>query len=72
MTMVAAHEPMSPELALVSPPEVVREARSTLPAPAWWLARFERELGRAELAAFWFFCVAMTLGPMLLLLALRP
>jgi len=50
----------------------VQEARSALPAPSWWLARFERELGRAELAAFWFFCVAMTLGPMLLLLALRP
>ncbi len=72
MTVLAANEPISPELVLVSPPEAAQHARSTLPVPAWWFTTFERELGRVELAAVWLFCLAMTVGPMLFFLAIRP
>jgi hypothetical protein len=67
--------PLSPELVLVSPPEVARLARNQLPlAPAPRPVAIEAplrvgELGRVELAAVWLFCLAMTLGPMLFLLA---
>ena len=63
-------EPVSPELVLVSPPEVARAARSLLPArnPAPRVAVTEREFGAVELTAVWFFSVAATLGPLLLYL----
>jgi hypothetical protein len=68
--------PLSPELVLVSPPEVARMARILLPpdpaarpvaiqAPA----RRAGQPGAVELAAVWLFCLAMTLGPMLFMLA---
>jgi hypothetical protein len=72
MATLAAPEPISPELVLVSPPELVQHARHKLPVPAWWLARFEQELGRVEMVAVWLFCVVMTVGPVLFLLAMRP
>jgi hypothetical protein len=65
--------PLSPELVLVSPPEVRRFARDLLspsPPAASYVppAPRERELGSIELAAVWFFCLAMTLGPMIFML----
>ena len=63
-------EPISPELVLVSPPEVARAARSLLAAgnPAPRVTVTEREFGAVELTAVWFFSVAATLGPLLLYL----
>jgi hypothetical protein len=65
--------PLSPELVLVSPPEVARIARIHLPLPpAARPAAIELpsvQIGTAELAAVWLFCLAMTLGPVLFLLA---
>ena len=68
--------PLSPELVLVSPPEVARLARMHLPSPAASPLTFEAhtqvgEPGAVELAAVWTFCLAMTLGPVLFLLALN-
>ena len=64
--------PISPELVLVSPPEVARLARSLLspapPAAGRVTAASEREFGAAELAAVWFFSVAATVGPLMLYL----
>lgn len=68
--------PLSPELVLVSPPEIARMARFLLPSPsaARPAATRERtnrigEPGAVELAAVWLFCLAMTLGPVLFILA---
>jgi hypothetical protein len=68
--------PLSPELVLVSPPEVARLARMHLPTPVARPLAFEAhprvgEPGAVELAAVWTFCLAMTLGPVLFLLALN-
>ena len=68
--------PISPELVLVSPPEVARLARSLLspepPAATRVPAISEREFGAVELTAVWFCSVAATVGPLLLyLLATR-
>ena len=65
--------PLSPELVLVSPPEVARMARIHLSlTPAARPVAIELpsiQIGAAELAAVWLFCLAMTLGPVLFLLA---
>jgi hypothetical protein len=68
--------PLSPELVLVSPPEIARLARIHLPAPAARPVTVEArprvgQPGAVELAAVWTFCLAMTLGPVLFLLALN-
>ena len=65
--------PLSPELVLVSPPEVRRFARGLLspsPPAASYVppARRELQLGSIELAAVWLFCLAMTVGPMIFML----
>ena len=62
--------PISPELVLVSPPEVARAARSLLSIerPVQRVVATEREFGAVELTAVWFFSVAATLGPLLLYL----
>ena len=62
--------PISPELVLVSPPEVARLARSLLSPepPAAMRVAPEREFGAVELTAVWFFSVAATVGPLLLYL----
>src|SRR5262245_49457272 len=64
--------PISPELVLVSPPEVARLARSLLspdpPAAIRASGASEREFGAVELTAVWFFSVAATVGPLLLYL----
>jgi hypothetical protein len=68
--------PLSPELVLVSPPEIARMARILLPPasaarPPAIQAPTRRvgEPGTVELAAVWLFCLAMTLGPVLFLIA---
>jgi hypothetical protein len=68
--------PLSPELVLVSPPEVARLARSLLsppptvrPAPARAPAVLEASPGAIELAAVWLLCLVMTIGPLVFLLA---
>jgi hypothetical protein len=68
--------PLSPELVLVSPPEVARLARMHLPTPVARPLTIEAlprvgQPGAVELAAVWTFCLAMTLGPVLFLLALN-
>lgn len=69
-------EPLSPELVLVSPPEVARLARIHLPSPVARPSTIEAlprigHPGAIELAAVWTFCLAMTVGPVLFLLAMQ-
>jgi hypothetical protein len=63
--------PLSPELVLVSPPEIARMARILLPSDtaARPVAIQAPNPGALELAAVWLFCLMMTLGPMLFILA---
>jgi hypothetical protein len=62
--------PLSPELVLVSPPEIARMARILLPSdPAARPVAIAPKPGRLELAAVWLFCLAMTLSPMLFLIS---
>ena len=67
--------PISPELVLVSPPEVARLARSLLspepPAAMRATPVSEREFGAIELSAVWFFSVAATVGPLVMYLFAR-
>jgi hypothetical protein len=68
-------DPLSPELVLVSPPDVARLARIHLPSPAARPVTIEAlprvgQPGAAELAMVWTFCLAMTVGPVLFLLAM--
>jgi capsular polysaccharide biosynthesis protein len=68
--------PLSPELVLVSPPEVARLARIHLPSPAARPMTIDAppavgQPGAVELAAVWTFCLAMTVGPVVFLLALQ-
>jgi hypothetical protein len=64
-------DPLSPELVLVSPPEVARRARLLLSPPPVARPVTVRApyAGIVELAAVWLVCLAMTLGPVLLLVA---
>ena len=65
---------VSPELVLVSPPEVARLARSLLStrqSPPISITPDVRPRHR-ELAIVWLICIAMTLGPLLFLLIVRP
>lgn len=70
MTLLAPPEPVSPELALVSPPEVARLLRSLLPdpsaAPPAPPVQLETRPQAMQLAAVWLFCLLVTLGPLLL------
>lgn len=64
--------PLTPELVLVSPPEIARMARILLPPePAARPVAIAPKPGVVELAAVWLFCLTMTLGPVLFMLALR-
>ena len=72
-------EVLSPELVLVSSPEVARFARSLLTAPPLRPlvptrkpGRRGMEPGQAELTMVWLICTAMTLGPLLFILLVRP
>jgi hypothetical protein len=65
-------EPLSPELVLVSPPEIAHTARLLLPErPAPAVGRQIVRLPVSELTAVWLFCLTMTVGPLLFLLAIR-
>jgi hypothetical protein len=65
--------PLTPELVLVSPPELARMARTLLPSEtaARPVTIQAPKVGALELAAVWLFCLTMTLGPMLFMLAVR-
>jgi hypothetical protein len=65
--------PLTPELVLVSPPEIARMARILLPSgPAARPVTIQApKPGLVELAAVWLFCLVMTVGPVLFMLALR-
>jgi hypothetical protein len=71
-------EVLSPELVLVSPPEVAKFARSLLPVPALTPLPARTppargmQPGQAELTMVWLVCIAMTLGPLLFILIVRP
>ena len=64
----AAADIISPELVLVSPPEVAARARRLLPGPMRPPTPAEPAvvLSRKSFAAFYTVCVAGTLGPLLL------
>ena len=66
--------PVSPELVLVSSPEVARFARSLLSTrpPSPMPAMPDARPGHVELTVVWIICIAMTLGPLLFLLVARP
>jgi hypothetical protein len=65
--------PLTPELVLVSPPEVARMARILLPlgTAARPVAFQAPKPGLVELAAVWLFCLTMTVGPLLFVLSVR-
>ena len=76
----AVYEPISPELVLVSPPDLATRARSLLPdapAPRWLpLAVPHRPAvsqtqTALETLGFALFCTLATVGPMLLVIAAR-
>jgi hypothetical protein len=59
-------EPISPELVLVSPPEVASLARAQLDA------RPAARPGALELSAVYAFCLLITLGPLAFIVAATP
>jgi hypothetical protein len=73
-TLVASDLLLSPELVLVSPPEVARQARELLPyRPPSQTASVDARprivrVRPIELCAVWLFCLAMTAGPVLFLI----
>lgn len=60
--------PLSPELVLVSPPELAERARAALPDPPAPPARVEPSLSRGEIAAVYAVTLAVTLVPLALTL----
>jgi hypothetical protein len=66
MTAAAVAELLSPELVLVSPPDVAARARLLLPDPPAPAPRPSAP-GRIELAAVYATTLALTLGPLALL-----
>jgi hypothetical protein len=66
--------PLSPELVLVSPPEVVARARAALadPVPPPPAARLQAGLSRGEIAAVYAFSLAVTAVPLALTLLTIP
>jgi hypothetical protein len=73
MTAVVTEMPLSPELVLVSPPEVARLARRLLPDPAPAprpIPAAPRARFSPGVAAFYVFCIANTLAPFALAAAI--
>jgi hypothetical protein len=70
VTVLAPPDPVSPELVLVSPPEVARLVRSLLPDPFRPVPTtpvpVEERTQTIQLAAVSVFCLLVTLGPLLL------
>ena len=64
--------PLSPELVLVSPPEVARHARAALAEPLARPIRVERGLSRGEVAAAYAVALGVTLVPLALTLLALP
>jgi hypothetical protein len=62
---------ISPELVLVSPPELAAEARLHLPEPLPLSYVPRLKLTRRAIAMFYACCIAGTLGPLLLAYAAR-
>lgn len=68
-------EPISPELVLVSPPEVARLARAQLnelPLPPIPVAVRVAQPRALELLAVYAFCLAITLVPLFLIVLATP
>jgi hypothetical protein len=57
---------LSPELVLVSPPEVAAEARRVLPAPIPLTYKAPERISQRAIAVFYATCLAATLGPLAL------
>jgi hypothetical protein len=66
--------PLSPELILVSPPEVAARARAALvqPTPPPPVVRIEAGLSRGEIAAVYAVSLAVTVVPLALTLLTIP
>jgi hypothetical protein len=62
---------ISPELVLVSSPEDAARARELLPEFSFAVIRREQASSRSAAAVFGAVCVAATLGPLLLAIAVR-
>jgi hypothetical protein len=62
---------ISPELVLVSPPELAAEARLHIPEPLPLSYIPRLQLTRRAIAMFYACCIAGTLGPLLLAYAAR-
>jgi hypothetical protein len=57
---------LSPELILVSPPEVAAEARRALPAPMPLTYKAPERISQRAIAVFYVSALAGTLGPLAL------
>jgi hypothetical protein len=67
----AAADVISPELVLVSSPEVAARARRLLPDPVRAVPRSDSTGAQRGFALFYAACVAGTLGPLLLAVVAR-
>jgi hypothetical protein len=67
----AAADVVSPELVLVSPPEVAARARRLQPDPVRAAPSPEPAHGRRAFALFYVVCIVGTLGPLLLAVVAR-
>jgi hypothetical protein len=67
----AVSEVVSPELVLVSPPEVAARARRLLPDSVRAVPAAQPAYTRGAFAVFYAVCVAGTLGPLLLAVVTR-
>jgi hypothetical protein len=67
----AAFDVLSPELVLVSPPEIAAEARRLVPDPMPMSYVRQPVVTRLAVAAFYGACLAGTIGPLVLAYATR-